>query len=392
MSAAAIRCDIFHIGSGANNQSKCKSREILPGELMGKTRRLRPICRYIEAANASGRMNLNSIKQGMLAFRRPAGGTPARSGFASAIGGVTQELETLNRSTERDFLAVGEKLREFRAAARQIQSDMAAVTELISGEQGRNASQALAQMLERSKDMDTRIENSGQALTGVSELSVQLRRAFSGLPNMVSVFRALCTLTRIETSRLGSTGADLGHLAAEIIPLSESIQASGKGVMESSFQLDQKVQSALQRGAELRITQLKEMPALIASVLDSLRLFEERRHLALESSERQAAQYAEVCAAIDDLVGSIQFHDITRQQVEHVIEALRHVRASSGSPDIRAILALQSSQLAGAAGLSPPPSTGCNAIWKTSRRAWSMLPKPSSRLWACPATIATPFS
>jgi hypothetical protein len=104
--------------------------------------------------------------------------------------------------------------------------------------------------------------------------------------------------------------------------------------------------------------QLQEMPALISNVIESLRLFEERRQLAMESSRRQAAQYAAVSQAIDDLVGSIQFHDITRQQVEHVVQALRHLRNSwrsghgvegSSSLDTRSILTLQSSQLAEAA-------------------------------------------
>lgn len=280
----------------------------------------------------------------------------AANEIAGTIRETIQELEALNRSTERDFLAVGEKLTEFRTSARQISSDTAAITELIAGEQGRNASKALRQLLEHSQELDGRIERSGQAFTNVRELSNRLRKAFSGLTNMVAVFRSLCTLTQIETARLGGAGADLGHLAAEIRPLSESIQVSGEAVVASSNRLDQAVQRAMRSGSELRITHLKEMPLLIASVLGSLESFEERRRLAFESSSRQAAEYAAVSEAVDDLVGSIQFHDITRQQVEHVLEALRQFRAGLSragfSPiETRTILTLQSSQLAEAARL-----------------------------------------
>lgn len=275
---------------------------------------------------------------------------------SQAIG----ELETLNRSTERVFLAVGDKLMEFRASARQIASDMAAVTELIAGEQGRNASQALSKLLDHSRQIDRRIEASGSALASVRDLSNRLRKTFSGLTNLVAVFRSLCTLTQIETARLGGAGADLGHLAAEIRPLSESIQASGEGVVESSDRLERAVERAIRQGSGLRAAELKDMPALISGVLDSLRLFEERRQAALESSSRQAAEYAAVGQAIDDLVGAIQFHDITRQQVEHVLEALRQLGGhSNGSGagvnparlDTRVVLGLQSSQLVEAARL-----------------------------------------
>ena len=305
-------------------------------------------------------VSLNSVKQGMAAIRRRWGAERTATRSASGLQRAIQELETLNRSTERDFLAVGDKLMEFRSSARQIASDMAAVAELISGEGGRTASEALTRLLENSQQIDAGIERSSQALASVRDLSGRLRKAFSGLNNMVAVFRSLCTLTQIETARLGGAGADLGHLAAEIRPLSESIQSSGEGVLEASRRLDQAVRAAIRNGSQLRNTQLKEMPTLIAGVSDSLQAFEQRRQLALQASGRQAAEYTAVSEAIDDLVGSIQFHDITRQQVEHVVEALRSLRSrgtnrpgnEAASPlETRAILTLQSSQLAEASRL-----------------------------------------
>ena len=305
-------------------------------------------------------VSLNSFKQGIAAVRRSWDGERTATRSASRLQRVIQELETLNRSTERDFLAVGDKLMALRSSARQIGSDMAAVAELISGEGGRTASEALTRLLGRSQEIDAGIERSGQVLATVRDLSSRLWKAFAGLTNMVAVFRTLCTLTQIETARLGGAGADLGHLAAEIRPLSESIQSSGEGVLEASRRLDQAVRTAIRNGSQLRNTQLKEMPALIAGVSDSLQAFEQRRQLAIQASGRRAAEYSAVSEAIDDLVGSIQFHDITRQQVEHVVEALRSLRSpgtnrarkETVSPlETRTVLTLQSSQLAEASRL-----------------------------------------
>ena len=309
---------------------------------------------------AAFRSLFRPLKRTLIALRRPFESRSTGSGWWEATEQVVKDLEDLNRSTERDFLAVGEKLIGFRLAARQIASEMAALTELISGEHGSHASQALTRILEHSRGMDARIEQSGQALLQVRDLSGRIRLGFAGLGNTVSVFRTLCTLTRIETSRLGSAGADFRDLAAEVRPLSESIQASGEGVLEASSRLDQGVQSAMRSGSELRERQLKELPALISGVIDSLHSFNERRQRAVESSARQAAQYGALCDAVDAVVKSVQFHDITRQQVEHVVQALQRLRSEceggrgrlgSLPPGSRAILALQSSQLSGAAGL-----------------------------------------
>src|ERR1700719_511930 len=80
--------------------------------------------------------------------RRPTG-----DGWAAALERIIADLEGLNGRTERDFLAVGEKLMESRSTARRIASDMTALTELVSGEHSRNASHALTRMLEHSREM-----------------------------------------------------------------------------------------------------------------------------------------------------------------------------------------------------------------------------------------------
>ncbi len=291
----------------------------------------------------------------LITLRHPFASNSRERGWAAAIDQVIRDLEDLNRSTERDFLAVGENLMEFRSTSRQIASDMAALGELISGEHGRNVSAALTRILEHAREMDAGIEQSGQALGQVHDLPGRIRLAFAGIGNTVSTFRTLCTLTRIETSRLGDTGGDFGDLAAQVRPLSESIQTSGEGVLEASAQLDQGVEAAIRSASELRVRQLKELPGLIEGVIGGLRAFEERRQRAAESSARQAADYEALCDAAGNVVRSVQFHDITRQQIEHVLEALRQLRSSCASgrgslpPDARAILALQSSQLCAAA-------------------------------------------
>lgn len=302
--------------------------------------------------------NLRSFKINSRFWFNRRGQAPWEAGGVETLSRAIGELERLNRSTERDFLAVGEKLMEFRSASQQLSSDMTAVVELFSAEQASNISQALSQMLEQARDMDARIEHGIGSLNVMNEVGKRLRAAFSGVTNMVAVFRSLCTLTQIETARLGGAGADLGHLAAEIRPLSESAQASGNRVLEACSRLDRETRSAIQRSSQVRAAELREMRELITGVMASLQAFEERRALARESSDRQAAQYAALGASIDDLVSSIQFHDITRQQVEHVVEALRQLEAQwrshrrkSCPPQTRALVTLQLSQLAEAARL-----------------------------------------
>ena len=336
-----------------------------------------------EATRTAVPVAVNRLRRKFAALWDRGGSGPSEGDWGTAIDQVVADLESLNHSTERDFLAVGGQLMEFRSTARQIAADMAALTDLISGEQGSNASQVLTRILEHSHGIDLRIEQNGRTLGQVHELSSQIRQAFGGLGSTVSVFRTLCTLTRIETSRLDHTGADLGDLAAEVGPLSESIRLSGEKVLEVASSLDESVQGAIRRATDLRLRQLRDLPALIGGVTNSLQSFEERRQRAEELSAHQAAQSAALYDAVDGVVRSVQFHDITRQQVEHVVQALRTIRGEGASGNGKSgrlpegacsILALQSSQLAGLRRYSPNRLSAWSATWKASPYAQRKRP------------------
>ncbi len=269
---------------------------------------------------------------------------------------MIQDLEGLKSATEQDFLAVGGSLMEFRSTARNISAEITALTDLISGEQGNLISRALSRILAYSKDMDSRAETGGKALANVSELARVIPNAFSQLRSRVLLFRTLCTLTRIETARLGSAGSEFEMLAEAVKPLSESIHLSGERVLEASSQLEQCLQTAIYKGSGLHNRQLAELRSLIGSVMESVQSFEEARRQAHEAGSRQSAQHQDVCAALDSLVQSIQFHDITRQQIEHVLRSLRqlldeypcHSEGSKPPAHAGPILNLQISQLASA--------------------------------------------
>jgi hypothetical protein len=280
-------------------------------------------------------------------FRIRPGFRSRQPEWLSPVDQVAGDLQDLNSATERDFLNVGGKLTEVRSVTRQISSAVTALTELVSGGKGDHTFHALSRILEHSKQLDARAEADGRELATVRELASHIPLAFSELRGRVMLFRTLCTLTRIETSRLGNIGSDFEGLAEAVKPLSESIHLSGERILAESSQLDQSIQTVLRDSSDLQSRHLAELRMLISTVMDSLRSFAERRRQAHEASVRQTARNDAVCEAVDNLVESIQFHDITRQQIEHVIHSLREVRSQPPSP-ARAILNLQASQLTSA--------------------------------------------
>jgi hypothetical protein len=261
---------------------------------------------------------------------------------------VIADLEDLNRNTEKDFLAVGGQLMEFSAAAREISCGMNDLSELVSGERGRHAGQLLARVLEQLRQTEARLAEGGRALATIGDAAQRARCAFAGFRDTVSLCRVLGSLTRIETARLGNAGAGFGNLADEVRTLTQNIESCGQGVLDASNLLQRRMRAAIARITELCGGAMRELPMLMDEVTAGMRSLADEDRCAHEASLRQAAGYTEVSAAIEDLVGALQFHDITRQKIEHVCEALARLGSTPDALHADSILTLQSAQLSDA--------------------------------------------
>jgi len=265
---------------------------------------------------------------------------------------VQTELQCLNGSTEAEFLAVGEKLAGFRGTTRQIGEALKEMADLFQGEHGARLADALAGIPDYSREADAQVARTGEELSALRSRAAQIRAAFSSMPQMVTIFRTVCTLTRIEIARLREAGDDFGDLTAEVQPLAESIQSAGKGVLETCARLEEIVCQTVEHTEELRDRQLHGLSVLIEEVRAALERFESARLQEAETSRCQAANSCAVGEALEGVVRAIQFHDITRQQIEHVCEALK---SAAGRPepqeDSGAVLRLQAHQISRAAAM-----------------------------------------
>jgi len=273
---------------------------------------------------------------------------PAPRKVQTLIDQAIMDLASLNQATEGHFLTMGEKLGGFLRATRKLSADLSALSELIAGEFGSHTAEVLEHVLEGSRRAEAQAIAGGGALTRLGDFTGRIGQTFRSFRETVSIFRVAGSLTRVETARLGDAGAEFGNLTEEIDVLTASIELSGQCILDASVMLQQEMRPAMLKIAGLRDRELRQLPGLVSEVAKSLESLDARRRRAAEMSLHQASEYKEVSAAIEDMITAIQFHDITRQQVEHVVTALEGLRAD-GYIDSRALLQLQSSQLSNTA-------------------------------------------
>ncbi len=283
---------------------------------------------------------------------QPAGGRREEAaGWRSEVGRAIGDLQQMNRRTEAGFLAVGTKLSGFLAAARRVSESATATAERVSGEQGKRDEDSLARVLEATAAM-RKGAGSAAGLARLRDSAQRLQRAFQGFDSTVVSFQVLAILARIETARLGESGSSLLHLVEEMRACSGDIASRSQRFLATAGSLGGRVETELERISDLDARGLKALPPLMEAVERDFAALRNRRESGERVVARLGTQFAQVSEAIGEVVRSVQYHDITRQQIEHVIQSLGPLRDGAGpssrdgpTPQERAVVGLQVAQL-----------------------------------------------
>jgi hypothetical protein len=269
------------------------------------------------------------------------------------VRGVIAELEKLNQTTEASFLAVGGNLMDFLSASRQLHADIGGLTALVSGERTRQACNTLTSVRRHVREIQNRCAHGGRALLALQSSAGNIRRGFSTLGKIALSFHIAAILARIETAHLSLSQQDLGNLADEVRSCSDGIEERGEQILDAAAHFDARITTSLVEVSRLDAIQRKELPALLAEVDADLATFEARQRDAACASSSLAADLDSVGRDLGAIATSIQFHDITRQQLEHVIEALsglvRDTARGTILPSGASLAKLQKAQLKSAA-------------------------------------------
>jgi len=277
---------------------------------------------------------------GMAGGGRPPGSGGEESAGGKELAGLCARMLEFNRESEGDFLTLGGALLQIRSQTRALEGELGALLEAVGGEKGMAAAKTLCEVSEHANLLGMEVRAGTEQLQRIRGAVAQIQRVFRAFGETVSQFRVLGSLTRIETARLQGTGAEFAHLAEQVSRLSISVEEKVANLLGLSRQIESQVGQALERIRSEGRRQLEGLPAVLEGAERNLGELTKRRVLAERIGADLAAGYGAVGRALDELVGSIQCHDITRQQVEHVVQALEQAGSGAGP-----LLELQAAQL-----------------------------------------------
>ena len=246
-------------------------------------------------------------------------GKPSQDVF----GPPSKDLLRAITETETDYLAFGSELRRIYETAIGISKTCSSLATMTEGERLNGLTGGLKEFLERNKDLGSQTWHGAPDLEAILERAVRIGRQLQSFQKVVRTLRVLCNFIKVESIRLEEGKDGFQALAENVGVLARNIEEGSSPVLDQSDSLIVLIKESLARVLsfeQLRRDKGKDISKKITDDLGALRA----RH---QSSSRKLIRiktaWEGITNSIGEIVSSLQFHDITRQRVEHVAEALR---------------------------------------------------------------------
>jgi methyl-accepting chemotaxis protein len=310
-------------------------------------------------------MGLKTILTGFLS-RQPGSDRTSHPDEVRVIGcwaeqllAVGERLDAVVASSEERFLTLVERLQDFYQRAEDMSTRSHEMVELMSGEGIQKTTEGLRDILQ---ELRVHLENPEYSTQRTRAVFREHLRAIRSLTSFLDEFGTLVMnlsmlgfLTQVENAYLSSESTGFTSLTDDVRLLADTIKARALSIRSSSESVHAYLVRALGEISVFETTKGEQARTMLDKAFENHRSLLDRHAAASGSALRIDQGTRKIASSIAQIVMSLQFHDITRQQIEHVQEVLRTIAGTitedthSGAEKasfVKEVCGLQAAQLA----------------------------------------------
>jgi methyl-accepting chemotaxis protein len=246
---------------------------------------------------------------------------------------VAAELKAQVGDRESDFLSLGSRLQEFLERITALSASASGLSELAAGPEVRQAVATLSAELEalvgmiEAGSIQARLDN----MEGIAAASGSLFVSLDKFKHTVKSLQMLGISTRIESARLGRGGMGFNTLADDVEKLAGKIVVDAAKVRDRTREVVATVAEAKGKGLDIAETRKASALSICESIRRNIATLTSVIESSAEMSEGVALRMNGIGRTVSEIVLSLQFHDIVRQQAEHVSKTLVDTAGYLGS-------------------------------------------------------------
>lgn len=266
----------------------------------------------------------------------------AVSGWKQSILEITNTLTTLNTNTESGFLTVGSQLRDIHVLTKGTVEQLSSFLNNLSQTESIDSLNRFQDLTQRAvtclETLDKTSSSAMAHLITLEDVIATLPYALKEFDRLVGRLRMMGMATRIENARLGFSNLGFEHLADAVSSLSEGIQAKAKEVLHNLKNIGEIISANDVKLKAVQVQNTHMQKTVVHEMASNLHLLKEKQETNAKTLQWITEKSTAALQDINNVVEAIQFHDITRQQIEHVIAALSGVPTGTADDHLAELL------------------------------------------------------
>lgn len=232
-------------------------------------------------------------------------------------------------SKENDFLEIGHSIQDISRLSRDMTQSVTELVQNASGQGFRGEVEKFSQEFKELFEICEAVDplRGGGLLLSIGQTIQELQDRMGGFGQIIKRLRVLAISTRIESSRLGSEGRGFSTLADDVEQLATKTAEYSKQVQAKTKVLQAMVENAQKKTASVSGLESGQGEMVLQDVQQS---FDSLQKVQAEAEHMSAtlSRYSEgIASNVGEVISSVQFHDIIRQQIEHISLVLEECRS-----------------------------------------------------------------
>ena len=242
---------------------------------------------------------------------------------------VTGKLDQFNKVSEEEFLLAGSQLNDYKNRCKNLISDATELSDELSGDflisQVANVNSSSQNLLDHINKNTDQNKKSFKLMNEIEVLLNSVSEHITGFKKIIKTLKMLGISTLIESARLGDGASGFTALAEDVEALADNIEDQSQKIDKETKELIKLIAETIGDNIALGEKQKNKIIEIITELNSGLGVLESKHNLRLETVNNILIDSNNINTDISQVVTSIQFHDITRQQIEHVVNSLSNV-------------------------------------------------------------------
>jgi methyl-accepting chemotaxis protein len=249
-----------------------------------------------------------------------------RKELAAKLDYLLNQLQQFLDISENDFLVIGGKLRDYQGLCNKINNLAKNIIQTIGTE---ILSSGITELGFLMNTIGEHLTNSAQSIEKEKNELLKIQNKLSciednldGFDKIVKTLRMLGISSKIESARLNLMDGGFFLLAETVEKMSIEIGERKLSIKVKSRHLVQQVTKSFGDILGLETEQQKQNKKFKNSAASSLESFKQKNLVCVNAIGEMNIVGTNLTEYLRNIVEAVQFHDITRQQLQHVCEVI----------------------------------------------------------------------